>query len=117
MLDEQPPTQPETRDEQAWLDPASLPPTQNVSQFAIAITSAEFLISLGHARVLMPQGPVGSTYETPEPLVEWLFTLSISPIVAAILSEELKAKIGAYEIKFGKIPVDPNSKVKAAPRT
>jgi hypothetical protein len=114
MADAQPPRQPEPTDEQASLPPTSLPLTENVSQFAIATTPAEFLISLGHARLAMPQGgPVGNPHDTPEPLVEWMLTLSISPIAAVMLSEGLKAKIGAYEKKFGKIPVDPDFRVKA----
>jgi hypothetical protein len=112
MVDEEPSTQPETTDEQTSA-PAVLG-TQNVSQFAIAITPAEFLISLGHACIPVPHaGPVGADV-TPEPYVEWLLTLSISPIAAVTLSERLRASIADYEKQFGKIPIDPNLRVRAA---
>jgi hypothetical protein len=109
MVDEQPPTQPEPTDGQA-----SLLPTQNASQFAITMTPAELLISLGHTRVAISQGSVGAHF-TPESFVEWLWTISISPVAAVKLSERLRASIVAYEKQFGKIPADASFSVKPGP--
>jgi hypothetical protein len=94
-------------------DPAPVPPTQGASQFALAITASEMLLSLGHSRVVMTQAnpPLPPV---PRPLTEWFLTLSMSPTAALMLAEQLKSAVAAYEAAYGKIPLDPTFSVQTA---
>jgi hypothetical protein len=87
------------------LPPPTQPlPTQNVSQLVVAVNQQEFLISCGHARVLM-----GLDQKTSLPTTtivpEWLLTLSLSPTTAEILKRSLEQGVAEFEKNFGKIPV------------
>jgi len=68
----------------------------------------ELLLAFGQSRLSMIPTAMGST---PEHHVEWVATLSISPVAAAQLLKVLETNIAAYEKKFGKIPSDPSFKV------
>jgi hypothetical protein len=83
-------------------------PTQQANEFALAMNGNELLLAFGQSRLSMIPTAVGST---PEHHVEWVATLSISPVAAAHLLEILQTNIAAYEKKFGKIPSDPSFKV------
>ena len=91
-------------------DPAPAPPTQGASQFALAITASEMLLSLGHSSVVMTQ----ANPPVPQPLTEWFLTLSMSPTAVLMLAEQLKSAVAAYEAAYGKIPLDPTFSVQTA---
>jgi hypothetical protein len=89
---------------------SAVPPTQYISQFAIAMNANEVLISLGHTRVAVLQQGIG-TPPTPTPFQEWLMTAALSPSAAMVLSDNLQKALAAYEAAFGKIPHDPKLKI------
>jgi hypothetical protein len=93
-----------------------VPPTQGASQFALAISPAEILMSIGHARVVMTQVPPGTT-PAPQPFTEWFLTLAVSPTATVMLLDQLKLAISTYESKFGKIPRDPSAKIDVQERS
>ena len=83
-------------------------PTQQANHFSLAVNGSEFLLAFGLSRLLMMPTAMGAT---PEHHVEWVATLSISPVAAVQLLKVLEANIVSYEEKFGKIPTDPNFKL------
>lgn len=100
---------PQTFPMQTMPVPVSAAPTQGASQFAIAVSPPEFLLAVGHSRVVMIN-EVGKP-ATPQAFQEWFLTLALSPNSAVSLCESLKAGIAIYEQQYGKIAVDPAFKV------
>ena len=85
------------------------PPNQGVSQFAMSITAAEFLLTLGQTRMAVLQDEKGQHNQTA--IAEWIMTLSMSPTSGKMLSRILAATVDSYEKTFGKIPEDPKGNV------
>jgi hypothetical protein len=85
-----------------------VPPTQGVTQFALAANLHEVLLTLGVTRASMQPDAKG----TPTPVlgIEWLMSLSLPPSAAKTLQETLAKALERYEELFGKIPADPNAR-------
>jgi hypothetical protein len=89
--------------------PWAVPPTQAVTQFALAMTLNEVVVTFGISRASIQPGPGGAV--TPVLGSEWLVSLSIPPTLAKSMQENIAKAIERYEELFGKIPVDPGAKV------
>lgn len=87
-----------------------IPPTQVVSNFALAYTAQEVLLSLAQSRTALVDN--GNSTITPQVLQEWFLTLSMSPSSAKVLSSFLLRLISTYEEKYGKIVDEPNMQLK-----
>lgn len=88
---------------------ASSPPTQGASQFIISATPVEFLITVGHSRVLFDQGNGGPTGQN---MPEWFMTLALSPFTAKQLSAALVQALDVFEKQAGiSLPTQVNSVV------
>ncbi|MHC2016291.1 hypothetical protein [Methylobacterium sp. CM6247] len=78
--------------------------TISVSQFALGLNPSEFLLSVGHSRVVVN---VTGGMNVPEVYTEWLATLSMSPTATKGMVAALQGAITEYERQFGTIPMDP----------
>jgi hypothetical protein len=72
------------------------------------MNASDFLLAFGLSRLSMTPTVLGAT---PEHHIEWVATLSISPVAAVQLLRVLEANIASYEERFGKIPADPSFKL------
>jgi hypothetical protein len=90
----------------ALSDAVISPPNYGVSQVTIGASIAEFVITVGHTRQLVDKT---TGYLTPSPAIEWLSSLSMSPVVAQQLYDGLTVALKQYRAQFGKIPRDPSS--------
>jgi hypothetical protein len=80
------------------------PPTHAANRFSITGNATETLITFGSQRVLIDQA---TGHPQPEPVVEWLFTVSMSPVAMKQLAQFLTAYVAGSEKMFGILPVDP----------
>jgi hypothetical protein len=89
--------------------PWPAPPTQGVTQFAVAVNLNEVMLTFGVSRASMQPDAAG----VPTPVLgpEWLVSLSIPPTLAKLLQSNLVVLLEKYEQLFGKIPADPAAKV------
>ncbi len=90
--------------------PAICPPTQSANHFAASFNVVEILVTMAQSRVIMG---VVNNIQTPQPVLEWLSTLALSPIAAVQLQTILSETISQYQANFGAIPQDPNWKISA----
>ena len=80
------------------------PPATGVVNFALGASPTEFMLTYGRSRVVF--NVKASTPES-SPAVEWLQTLSMSPVIAKQLLALLQLGIETYEKAHGTI-VDPS---------
>lgn len=85
------------------------PPTLGVGHFAMVMTAAEVLMTIGQSRVAITVGDGGNP--NPVQMVEWVQTLSIPPAVAVLMRDALTGGLESYVKTFGVIPEDPARKV------
>ncbi len=83
-------------------------PTLSANHFAGAFNPTEIMITLGQSRIEMVDF---NGVPTPHSAPDWFSTLTISPPAAKQLHMIFSAMIDEYEKRFGKIPLDPNSKI------
>jgi hypothetical protein len=80
------------------------PPMYAANRFAITGASVETLITFGGSRAVIDPA---TGHPEGIPAVEWLFTVSMSPIAIKQLAQSLTAYVAGFENMFGPIPVDP----------
>lgn len=81
------------------------PPTQGVTQFTLAMTVNEVVLTFGNSRATMQIGPGGAA--TPVLVTEWLVSLSLTTTMAKLMQENIAKSLERYEQLFGKLPADP----------
>jgi hypothetical protein len=84
------------------------PPMHAANRFSISGNAAETLITFGSSRAVID--PATGRPQS-DPVVEWLFTLLMSPIAMKQLAQFLTAYVVGTEKMFGPIPVDPANDV------
>ncbi|HEY5306253.1 MAG TPA: hypothetical protein VIJ52_06265 [Pseudolabrys sp.] len=83
-------------------------PTQQANSFTLAANANELLVAFGVSRLSIHPTESGPTAQH---AIEWVATLSISPVAAGQLVKLLQSGLQEYEKRFGKIPVDPGFKL------
>jgi len=71
------------------------PETQSATQFMIAATPAELLLTIGKSRVVFNQAGQASIH------VEWLSTFSLGPVGAKQLAASLNTAVAGWEKSSG----------------
>ncbi len=85
--------------------PSSAPPVQAASQVALSMNLHEVSVTFGQTR---PTIDPTTGVLSPQPAIEWLLTITLSPTSARNLMDGLGLALGEYKKRYGEIPVDPN---------
>lgn len=88
----------------------STTPALGVSRLLIATNVMEFLLTVG--QTVMVMGREGDQV-TSIPDIQWISTISLSPVTAKQLHDGLTIALSNYIAKFGPIPADPDFKSSA----
>lgn len=81
-----------------------IPPTHNTPHVISALNAAEMLLTFGHTRLQLTNVEQGETKS--ESMVEWLFTVSMSPTAVVTLRTMLDNLLMRYRELYGPITED-----------